>query len=116
MRFKTNLISDMWDEKLLTKGGPAADSVKQKAEIELDIDESLNQTLPYIGFIKKISKQSALFEMELVSEKGYYYRVAFSRNQTEDNPKKDGVSNNTRIPDTQDVYCEIRIITPSVKP
>ena len=42
MRFKTQVISDLWDEKLLAKGGPAAESVKQKIEIELDIDLSLN--------------------------------------------------------------------------
>ena len=28
MRFKAQLISDLWDEKLLAKGGLAADSVK----------------------------------------------------------------------------------------
>ena len=28
MRFKAQLISDLWDEKLLAKGGAAADSVK----------------------------------------------------------------------------------------
>jgi len=42
MRLKTHLISDMWDEKVLAKGGPGTDSVKNKAEVELDIDESLN--------------------------------------------------------------------------
>ena len=93
MRFKTHLISDMWDEKVLAKGGLGTDSVKQKAEMELDIDESLNQTLPYIGFLKKISKQGALFEMEIISDKGFYYRVAFTNSQSED-----GKVN--RIPDT----------------
>lgn len=53
MRFKTQIISDLWDEKLLAKGGPAAESVKQKAEIELNIDLSLNQTIPYLCFLKK---------------------------------------------------------------
>jgi hypothetical protein len=54
MRFKTQTISDLWDEKLLAKGGPAAESVKQKAEIQLDIDLSLNQTIPYLSFLKKV--------------------------------------------------------------
>jgi hypothetical protein len=54
MRFKTQTISDLWDEKLIAKGGPAAESVKQKAEIQLDIDLSLNQTIPYLSFLKKV--------------------------------------------------------------
>ena len=111
MRCKTSLISDMWDEKLLAKGGQAAEVVKQKADIELDIDASLNQSIPYINFIKRISKPSALMELEIISEKGYYYRVAFTSSQNEE--KKEIVC---KIPDTHDVYCEIRIITPSVKP
>ena len=81
MRFKTQVISDLWDEKLLAKGVAAADSVKQKIEIELDIDLSLNQTIPYLSFLKKGSKEGALFELEIVSEKGFYYRVAFTSSQ-----------------------------------
>ena len=76
----------------------------------MDIDESLNQTLPYLGFIKKISKPGALFELELVTDRGYYYRTAFTSTQNE---KQQIVS---KVPDTHDVYCEIRVIAAKVKP
>lgn len=106
MTVKTQKLSDLWDEKVLEKGRQAVENVKIKADTRLEIDQSLNQTIPWVNFLKKTSKPGSIFEMEVVSVKGYYYRVAFSNSEYKE------IQN---TPDTQDVYCEIRIIIPQIK-
>ena len=87
------------------------DGIMQKRALKLPIDLDCNKTVPIINFLKTSQKAGSCFDMEFVNEKGYYYRSAFSRQKsgTGKDPKQ-------TLPDTQDVYCEIKVVIAQIKP
>ena len=68
LRITTDQISDQWDNKLTERASQQLNpkkpqSIEQKQNSVLAVDESLNQTLPYVEFLKMRQKPGSLFEM-----------------------------------------------------
>ncbi len=93
--------------------GEAASGIQQKMSIKTCIENPLNVTVPWLRFLRKNQKPDSVFEMvnyysftvkELISEKGYYYRMSL----TKDDPNKP--------PAAGDCYCEIKVWMEAISP
>ncbi|CDW90156.1 UNKNOWN [Stylonychia lemnae] len=107
MKFKTQLICDQWEYKVHQKQGQHQKMLEIKKKNKLTINNGTNNSVPQLNFLKNNMKEESIFELELVSEKGYYYRISFSNVKDESGLPKDML-----IPDTFEVYCEIRVVLP----
>eukprot|EP00347_Sterkiella_histriomuscorum_P021512 403333718 len=72
--------------------------IKQRPKLQIS---SSNITIPHLNFLRTQTKNESIFEIELISEKGYYYRISFT---------KDNKIGQDGLPDSFDVYCEIKIV------
>jgi hypothetical protein len=53
----------------------------------------------------------------VISEKGFYYRVAFTHLKTPVSIGKvtAALTNSENVPNSEDVYCEIKVVMPTIK-
>jgi len=99
MKFKTYQAGEQWEYKLAQRGDQQKlnmmDTSSDKKSKLLSLSQS-NFTVPWISFLKHKIRPHSIFEIELVNEKGCYYRIAFT-NSNDDEEGRVKVSN--EIPD-----------------
>ena len=112
-------ISDAWDVKVAEKMKQTPQAAIEAAKLKKDgkscIDNPLNVSVPWINFLEKKQKPESVIEMvrqlidnslqEVISDKGYYYRLSFPASKEAGKP-----------PSTFDPYCEIRLFMDSIEP
>lgn len=101
MKVNIESLTDQWEFKMFQNNrhnSTKESSFSKKSKIF--INSLTNSTVPAVNFLKSNTKLDSIFELELLSEKGYYYRISFTNSKIE-SPDK--------IPDSYDVYCEIKI-------
>ncbi|TNV79833.1 hypothetical protein FGO68_gene4303 [Halteria grandinella] len=112
MKLNADQISVSWDNKALEKSSnriQAARAIQEKQDIEDLIEKKLNISVPHLSMHFNPAKKGGLFDLEFISEKGYYYRSCFTNSKQE----KGGLE---KEPDSFDSYCEIKIVVPTIEP
>lgn len=111
MKLNADQLSVSWDNKVLEKTQnkiQAAKAIEEKLALTDLMEQKLNISVPQLSMHFNPSKKGGLFDLEFISEKGYYYRSSFTRTKQ----AKGGLE---KEPDSFDTYCEIKVVVPTIE-
>lgn len=84
MKLGAEQLSVSWDNKVLEKSSnklQASKAIEEKLAISDLMHEAFNISVPHLSMHINAAKKGSLFDLEFISDKGYYYRAAFSNSK-----------------------------------